>query len=402
MSYLDDILNDYMIEDWFDTQQYSQGTKERYGLALRTYTEITRLNPEQLILEAEEDIKEGKLPRERRIKQHMVKFRKNLQNNGYADKSIETYMAAVKSFYRNFDIDLPNTGKGSRNLKLVHDKYVPTRETIQEILELSTLRNKAIVLCGCSAGLSVNEIVNLRVGQFKKGYDPDTEITTLHVHRTKVHYDYITFLSPEASRAVKRYLEWRERDCDRTGGPYRKHTEMGRKVYDDDNFLFISDTAGRKFQESGDETDRQMNTRMVMDFYQRLNLHEGHKAGKWRDIRSHNMRKYFNTTLLNAGADIFFVDFLMGHKISGTHEAYYRADPEALKKKYIKYLPFLAIEDTEVHTIESEEYRMLREENEQMKKEFEQLKSSMRHEFAQMVDAKVDARIKRGMSGIGD
>ncbi|NOQ48449.1 tyrosine-type recombinase/integrase [Methanococcoides sp.] len=111
------------------------------------------------------------------------------------------------------------------------------------------------------------------------------------------------------------------------------------------------------------------------------------------EIRSHNMRKYFNTTLLNAGADIFFVDYLMGHKISGTHEAYYRADPEALKKKYIKYLPFLAIEDTEVHTIESEEYRMLREENEQMKKEFEQLKSSMRQEFAQMVDAKVDARI---------
>jgi integrase len=307
----------------------------------------------------------------------------------------------VKSFYRNFDIDLPNTGKNNSTIPLEHHKFIPDRETIREILELATLRNKAIIFCGCSAGLSVNEIVNLKVGQFRKGYDPDTGIPTLHMRRQKVQYDYITFLSPEATKATQRYLDWRNNDHVESNGPRRERTSEGRRVYSDDDYLFISDYSKENFLETHDDALRKLGIHAIVTVYRRLGGEVG-GSGKWRDIRSHNMRKYFNTTLLNAGADIFFVDFLMGHKISGTHDAYYRADSEALKKKYIKYLPFLAIEDTEVHTIESEEYRMLREENEQMKQEFEQLKSSMRQEFAQMVDAKVDARIKRGMSGIED
>lgn len=65
-------------------------------------------------------------------------------------------------------------------------------------------------LMGLSSGLSVNEICNLKIKDFNSGYDPQTGITILKLRREKNNHDFVTFLSPEASRAVKK-LEHRER-----------------------------------------------------------------------------------------------------------------------------------------------------------------------------------------------
>ena len=66
-----------------------------------------------------------------------------------------------------------------------------------------------MVLTGVSSGLAVNEISNLTMKGFMDGYDKETEITTLHLIRDKVGYEFYTFLTPEASRAVWAYLEYR-------------------------------------------------------------------------------------------------------------------------------------------------------------------------------------------------
>jgi hypothetical protein len=108
-----------------------------------------------------------------------------------------------------------------------------------------------------------------------------------------------------------------------------------------------------------------------MAIFRRLSVATGQETekGTWSRIRAHNLRKYFNSTLLNNGADLFFTDFLMGHKIDQMHEAYFRADPVKLREKYMRYLPFLSIEDTEVKMIESPEYQELKAELEALKEE---------------------------------
>ena len=50
----------------------------------------------------------------------------------------------------------------------------------------------------------------------------------------------------------------------------------------------------------------------------------------------------------------------MGHAIDATHAAYFRADPEKLRERFKKYIPFLSIEDTEIKTVESAEYSELK------------------------------------------
>ncbi len=50
-----------------------------------------------------------------------------------------------------------------------------------------------MILVGCSSGLGLNEIINLKINQFLEGYDETTGITTLYIRREKVQYDHITF-----------------------------------------------------------------------------------------------------------------------------------------------------------------------------------------------------------------
>ena len=72
--------------------------------------------------------------------------------------------------------------------------------------------------------------------------------------------------------------------------------------------------------------------------------------GAWNLIRSHNMRRYFNSAML-AGADSFFVEFLMGHKLDKKRKGFFMASPEQLRDQYQKYVSYLTIQKEEDITV---------------------------------------------------
>jgi hypothetical protein len=90
---------------------------------------------------------------------------------------------------------------------------------------------------GVSSGLSTNEIIQLTVKQFKDGYDPETKITTLPLRRAKVKFDFITFLSPEASQSVWDYLDYRNRKTKDNREKRISQLEK-QKVFSESDFLF--------------------------------------------------------------------------------------------------------------------------------------------------------------------
>lgn len=192
-------------------------------------------------------------------------------------------------------------------------------------------------------------VTNLKVSDFTDGYDPKTGITTLHLIRHKMNYELYTFLSPEASNAVHDYLDWRNRttknECDKKENQLEK-----QHVTTNTGYLFITRNVPDEYlklkKEKEKEELRKLTDKAIIVLYQRLN-EEAQKSsthGEYNLIRSHNMRRFFNTTLLAEHASIFFVDFLLGHKLDATHEAYYRAGPKSLKEEYRKYIPFITIE----------------------------------------------------------
>src|SRR5690606_21416320 len=130
---------------------------------------------------------------------------------------------------------------------------------------------KAIMLTELSSGLGAEEVCELTIRQFKEGYDPHTEITTLDLRRGKTGVDYITFLSPEASRAVWEYLKFRDKKSKYNDVKRVKQLEK-QYVYSDDGYLFILRNISDEYNETKDEELRKMKTKHIVNLYRKISL----------------------------------------------------------------------------------------------------------------------------------
>jgi hypothetical protein len=98
------------------------------------------------------------------------------------------------------------------------------------------------------------------------------------------------------------------------------------------------------------ENIRQVDKKTFMNLYRNL-AERAQKAaphGYWSLIRSHNMRKFFNTTLVNAGCNNLYVELWMGHAIDSTRDAYFRPDPLERFRKNLMYLKVLNIRSSKM------------------------------------------------------
>jgi integrase len=364
-----ELNDDSIIIDWLDTLGAKPNTVSSRILAMQHFTEYTGKTPEELLKEAEEEIRAGKLMRERQVKKQLIGFRKLLENGDYAPITVKSYMAGVRSFYRVFDIDLPTLPKAGEKARPQKKRLdVPDKDEIREVLKVCDLREKAIILVGLSSGLSANEISNLKLDTFKKGYDPETEITTLDLRREKVGFDFITFLTPEATRAVWDYLAYRDREIHARGTVRKQQLEKQRTV--EGGYLFITNQVANDYLIDYDEKHRRITTSVVSKIYRAIARKAGRTSpsGDWNKIRSHNMRKMFNSALINAGCDNFYIEYWMGHTLNDTQAAYFRANPEQMKERYQQYIPYLTIQK-ELDVSESPEYQEIKKENQVLQAE---------------------------------
>jgi hypothetical protein len=204
--------------------------------------------------------------------------------------------------------------------------------------------------------------VKLKVGQFKKGYNQQTEVTTLQLRRTKTKVDFITFLSPEASRAVWDYLGYRERTVNE--GERRQPTLEKQHVYSDDDYLFIGRHIPDTFLKTRDDNERRLQEKGLVQIFSNISTKAKKSTikGQWNLIRSHKMRGFFNTELKTRGCDSFHVEFWMGHKLDGSKAGYFLGNPEGERELYSQYIPYLTIQK-EANVSESPEFQRLLKDN---------------------------------------
>ena len=378
------IKNDYYIKDWLSGIGAKPNTKAIYCDDLRAYTTFLNMTPSEIILTAEEDIRAGLLMRERRIVHYLRDFKEFLEESGAAPMSVKGRLTGVRSFYKYYNIDLPVLPRSSATARpQLKRREIPTKNDIREVLAIADPLEKAIVLTGVASGLSVNEITNLKVDEFLNGYDKDTGVTTLHLIREKVGYEFYTFLTPEASEAVLEYIELRSHTSEKKD-PVRQEQLLKQKfAYDSKGkptgYLFIGryiSSEYLKLKNSKNPKDkvaaeelRKLSTKAIQKIYRELSerARKSSPSGEWNLIRSHGVRKFCYSTLLANGAELYFTDFITGHQLDGVRDAYYRADPNALKTKYQGFVPYLTIIGKAVSVAESPEWRDLKDENERLK-----------------------------------
>lgn len=331
-------------------KEYTQYTRM---IRIQYFCEFLKKTPSELIEEAEEEMDKGIKKRKRSINKHFLDYVDHLKQLGLSKNTIMSYTSTVKSFYRSYDIDVPDV-TNIRPEKIVNPSLdtILSKKEIEIVLKHAGFRDKATILLQLSSCMGAAEIRSLKYSDFIKSIskfiDDDTDeldiksidrqlrkrkdlIGTWNVHRIKTGMPYITFNSPESIIAILDYLlDWNQK----------------RMIESVDQPLFLN-RASKKMTRDG-----------FLRSYQRLN----EKAGFGREednhhyFRSHKLRKFFTTSMMKSHVDKTAIDWMLGHSINATDSAYFKVDVDHLKNQYLQGLKEVTIGKVEVKQVHSNEY----------------------------------------------
>lgn len=355
-----DIENDEKFLEWLDTIEATESTRRSYLTHMKTFCECVGKTPTELINEAIQEVKEGKLPAERKTKGYVAKFKKCLSDKGLAPKSQQAAMAALKSFFKSYDMPLSQSIARSKKAQVLeaNNGFLKREDVIKLIANAKNLRERAIILCMATSGMAIREIIDLRTGDIEID---DEGIGTIRLRREKSQTDYTTFITPEATIALKNYWDERNRDPE-------------TKIKGKNDFVFVSYGNRNK----GGQLDPITISRLFNIMGKQLGYENDNGFIK---SRSHALRKYFASILEDNGFPKPKVDFMLGHTVSDIDKAYFNRDPIKLKELYKTYLPYLTFERViEVRSLSTEDSKRLEvmdKENKDLKKELQDIRQDM-------------------------
>ena len=325
---------------------WTQNTHRIYTSTLNSYCQYHKMTLPELISEAETDEETTHKVSKRQIRNRLLHYILHLQQEGCEVNTTRTYLSRILKVYRYHDIELPHLPPlGQANVEQFED--IPTRDMMIYALRVGNSRTRALVSLLASSGIRVSDLCELTVQDFMTACNEYSRcsdvrgfmvellnsnkliVPTWRIPNKKTGTSYVTFSSDEASRYLAEYLlECLRRDLILPG---------------DKLFGIAPASMSRYFKRLNDR----------LDF--------GRLKTRCR-FHPHALRRFFATTLTNAGCDFLSVEFMLGHKLSPVQEAYYKADPVRLRQKYMQYLRYVTfLEDIRVRDIKSSELEELEE-----------------------------------------
>jgi len=303
----------------------SERTKKNVCEVLASFCKFTKLGPDELVKLSKGEASE-----------RVQEFVDSLAQKGLSIRSVNVALAYLKTFFK------VNGFKGARELEVerYHQpsryrkraEYVPTPDEIRRMAYSSgSARNKAMILALYTSGLRNSTIRALRYGDVKEELEKGLKIVKLPVYpgmkklvpdACKGNIPYYSFLSKEAVQALREYLAERAREC---GGVA------------DDEPLFASTSRNLP-------AEVRRRTIVKMRTLDELVKRAAKRAGveRWREVMPHCLRKAFESALRNNRLDPKDQEFLMGHILPGSQDAYYDSSKvEDLRAKYasVEFFP---------------------------------------------------------------
>lgn len=263
-------------------EKKSEHTVKQYCMIVRHMVEFLSKDPEEITLEDVE-----------RFKIHLV------VDKNYSKNSLYLATKAIKSFLKYLKKDfVQNITSPKRGRKL--PVYLSEGE-VRNLLDAckDNPRDFAIIITLAHTGLRVSELCNLNIE------DVDFYDNVIRVRSGKGDKDRIVVMSDEVAQAIKNYLN-------------------SRKIYGDGNSALFISRKGHRI------TPRQVE-RIIRKYAQ--------IAGIQKKVTPHTLRHTFATTMLKNGADIRFIQALLGHSSISTTEIYTHINRKLLKDVYMKYKP---------------------------------------------------------------
>ena len=233
-----------------------------------------------------------------------------------------------------------------------------TKTDIQKLISAASSREKALIYLMALSGMGQQEARDLSISKllsaasqatgisleniedlFKHEEQVLEKVLTLEITRKKVKYRHYTFIPPEATREIIAYLNERY---------YGRNIKIRIKE-DAEEPIFVNNYGKKLSRDS------------IVTNFRRIGQEAGFKKekGSYAFWRSHALRKYFISTIINKVGEKTIADYLAGHKISNQDRTYWQANPDDLKAHYMKALPYLSIDEAKVKDVESEEFKAI-------------------------------------------
>jgi len=268
------------VKRWFD--QVSQGvgsksTERLYLHFLDNFVEFTGKQPDELIAERREHLKdddpEVQMQHEERLKQFRtwLEKEKNIGRN-----SIGTADGVIKSFYSANYAALktkpPKTWRTTR-------RSTPTREDLKRMVEVCDLnRDKAVIMVLAQTGMSIDTVKTFTWKAISKEYDKKIEPLHFHALREKTMTEFDTFVGSDGLTCLRPYIQ----------------EKKDKNKLDPDKPVF-------------DISERTI---------QNIVRHSSLASGMDPHSSPHNLRKFFSTYLALAKVPQQQIDYWMGHVIA--------------------------------------------------------------------------------------
>lgn len=243
---------------------------------------------------------------------------------------------SIRSFYRKngFPIDGTRINIPQPIMKAENSKYRFRREDVGKLCNVATnLRDRAIILLQYQSFQGVSEVCSLNYGPLKKQLDDNTEFLVAEMIRKKRRVKYHLVIGSEVAGLLKLYLTARKRD--------------GEKL-EYNTPLFVKEGRAKKSRE-----------RLTPNLIELMMKDLGVKAGlvsakqlEEADINPclpHALRSSGMTVAKLSGMPEVAVEYMAGHKLDKTTEAYWQTKAETeLQELYRKHYNALRVLKTAV------------------------------------------------------
>ena len=320
-----------LLNKFFQERNIKTSTQKGYIASMGRWFNYVDYNDLQENIDTYIKEEDNRIPtRDRRIKKEMLGFREHLINDKSikSAKSVRSYFSKVGTVFRHFGLEIPLLPQVKMDKGYVSNyNDLPTHEMLRNACEQSPVDLKAIILFMSSSGSAKAETLSITVGMFLEGCSdyleeipteqniPETIkalsdkhdiVPLIYLRRIKTDKWYYTCCSPEASYIIIESLK------------IRKNLQWNDKLFDYTPSLILT-----KFQEIND------------------NNNWGY-VGAYRRFRSHALRKFMAS---NIGLPRDQVDSFQGRAKDMIQEAYFKQDPQSLKKIYMNNMNRIMIYD---------------------------------------------------------
>ena len=247
-------------------------------------------------------------------------------------------------------------------------------EEIKRLVDAAhTLRDKAIILLLASSGMRRGAIINLQIKHLKKieVYNSSSNSVFLIDVYKQAREHYFTFCTPEATKAIEEYLNWR----DGKGEKLTPESPLFREQFD-----IRFGARGKVTPITETAITHMLNTlRNETGIVEHKPLTESVKNGSHRSkiMTAHGFRKFFMTECEKSGMKSINVKMLLGHDIGVSGHYYRPAESDILEDYMAHAADALTIDDTQ----------RLKQENAELRKtqsDYLAELGDLRHDFDEM------------------